>query len=345
MWNKELSDGVSRRQFLRLGAMAGGFAAAPTLFSEVVLAQTAPTVVKATFGGSLCNFALLLSKEKDLAAADGVQLEFVSTANNADISTMFGAGLVDVSVLPYTNFMTLYEKGAPVKIVAGGGGEGCLISGPEEIKKPEDARGKILGTFQADTNEVLFYDWLQTAGMTFEDVDMRYFATGPELAQAFISGAIDVVCQNEPFTTKSLKERPGTRIISDGTDLYGRGYTDCVLAARTSFIEENPKALQALLKAMMTAQQQIEQDVDSAINATVGKYFKTDFEVVKIASSRQFPIVDQRGQQDFMIKGADAMIALGYLKEKPDANIFDWKPLTQAIEDNKALYDTLKWKS
>ena len=40
---------------------------------------------------------------------------------------MFGAGQVDASLIPYTNFFTLIDKGAPVKIVSGGGVEGCVI--------------------------------------------------------------------------------------------------------------------------------------------------------------------------------------------------------------------------
>src|SRR5258708_35664378 len=81
--------------------------------------------VKATPGTGLCNCPFFLVKERNLA--QGVTLDFVVTPSNADIAALFGAGVVDVSVGPYTNFMTLYDAGAPIKIVAGSGVQGCLI--------------------------------------------------------------------------------------------------------------------------------------------------------------------------------------------------------------------------
>ena len=46
----------------------------------------------------------------------------------------FGAGQVDMSVIPYSNFLTLYDAGAPVKIVAGAGVDGCILIAKEGIK-------------------------------------------------------------------------------------------------------------------------------------------------------------------------------------------------------------------
>ena len=41
--------------------------------------------------------------------------------------TFLGIGQVDVGLMPYTSFMALFDAGAPVKVVAGGGIEGCVI--------------------------------------------------------------------------------------------------------------------------------------------------------------------------------------------------------------------------
>ena len=95
-------------------------------------------------------------------------LEFVNTPTFAEMVTFFGAGMVDVSVLTYTSFIGLYDKGAPVKIVGGGGIEGCVIVAQPGLDTPAKLKGKTLGTFQMDTLEVLPYDcsrrtaWLST---------------------------------------------------------------------------------------------------------------------------------------------------------------------------------------
>ena len=226
------------------------------------------TTIKATHGGGLCNLGIFLAKERKLAEADGVELDFVVTPTTTDVVTLFGAGMVDVSVIPYSNFITLVDAGAPVQFVAGAWVEGCILIGSEGISTAADLKGKTIGTFQADTLEVLPYDYMTSAGMAFADAEIKYFNTSPDLAAAFINGAIDAVSHIEPYATQCLQERAGARILTDGLDLYGAGYSDCVLAARTPLLDENPDAVKAVIKAMMTAQLQSEQDTATALVET-----------------------------------------------------------------------------
>ena len=186
-------------------------------------AAQAATTIKATHGSGFCNMGIFLAQERDLAKADGVDLEFVVTPSNTEITTMFGAGLVDISMIPYSNFMTLYDAGAPVKIIAGGGVQGCIIVAKPGIKTAADLKGKTFGTFQADTLEVLPYDYLKKAGLSFKDVDIKYLNTSPELAQAFMAGALDAICHIEPYASQCLSSVPGATVLTDGIDLYGAG--------------------------------------------------------------------------------------------------------------------------
>lgn len=303
------------------------------------------TTIKATHGSGFCNMGIFLAKERELTKADGVNLEFVVTPSNTEITTMFGAGLVDISMIPYSNFMTLYDAGAPVKIVAGGGVQGCIIVAKEGIKSAADLKGKSFGTFQADTLEVLPYDYLKKAGLSFKDVNVKYLDTSPELAQAFIAGAVDAICHIEPYATQCVMQRKGATVLSDGTDLYGPGYSDCVLAARTPLIQSNPAAVKAVIKALMVAQSQAEADKAAALKDTVGKYYKTSMEAAIDASNKQPIVADQRNQTQFIIDRGTSMKELGYVKKAPDQGAFDWSLLNTVIAENKALYDGLKLKS
>ena len=67
------------------------------------------------------------------------------------------------------------------------------------------------------------------------------------------------ICTIEPYGSALLNDVKGSHMLSDGTDIYGKGYTDCVLACRAPLIEENPAALKAVVKGMMKAQLQAEQ--------------------------------------------------------------------------------------
>jgi NitT/TauT family transport system substrate-binding protein len=347
MTNNPLAGPMGRRTFLRRTAATGVAVAVPSwLLSACADAGgssgAATGALKATHGTGLCNMGLFLIKERNLAQADGATLDFVVTPTNADIVTLFGAGQVDVSLIPYTQFMTLHDAGAPVTIVAGGGIQGCVIVAQQGITSAADLRGKTLGTFQADTLEMLPYDYLKKAGLSFKDVSVRYFGTSPELAQAFISGSIDSMCHIEPYATQALNARPGAVKLSDGTDIYGPGYTDCVLAVRNDLLTQNPKAVKALIKGLLVAQQQSEQDRPAAVQATVGTYFKASVADTLDASTKQPNVVDQRGKAQFMLDRGAGLKDLGYLKNLPDKNIFDWTLLDQVIQENQELYHSLQ---
>jgi NitT/TauT family transport system substrate-binding protein len=192
---------------------------------------------------------------------------------------------------------------------------------------------------------MLPYDYLKKAGMSFKDVQVRYFGTSPELAQAFISGSVDSMCHIEPYATQALNARSGAVKLSDGKDVYGPNYTDCVLAVRNPLLKENPAAVKAVIKGLLVAQQQAEQDREAAVKDTVGTYFKTSFEDALDASTKQPNIVDQRTKAQFMLDRAVGMKDLGYVKTLPDQKIFDWSLLEKVIAENQDLYHSLKAKS
>lgn len=340
---------ASRRGFLKGSAGAfAGLAAAMSfggLLSPGSVLAAGNTTLKATHGAGLCNLGIFLAKERNLAAADGVDLEFVVTPTTTDVVTLFGAGIVDVSVIPYSNFITLVDQGAPVRIIAGAGVEGCVLIGAQGITKAADLKGKTIGTFQADTLEVLPYDYLAKAGLSFKDVEVKYFNTSPELAAAFVNGAIDAVCHIEPYATQCLKERAGSTVLTDGKDLYGARYSDCVLAAAVPLIESKPEALKALIKAMMTAQSQSETNVNDALELTAGTYYKTSLEALKLAQSRQPVMIDQRNNTAFFKARSESMKSMGYVKNVLPDNAIDWSLLESVIAANSDLYSSLKLKT
>lgn len=338
---------LSRRGFLRTGSATAVSVALPAGIAAALGATSAhaATTLKATHGAGLCNLGIFLAKKRELAKADGVELDFVVTPTTTDVVTLFGSGQVDISVIPYSNFLTLVDAGAPVKMVAGAGVEGCILIGKEGIKSAADLKGKTIGTFQADTLEVLPYDYLKKAGLSFKDVKMAYFNTSPELAAAFINGGIDAVCHIEPYATQCLTSRKGAVMLSDGRDVYSRNYADCVLAARIPLIEKNPQAIKAVIKAMFVAQSQAEKDPAAALKDTVGTYYKTSMEAATLAASKQPVMIDQRHNAKFFADRSQSMMEMGYVKKLMPASALDWSLIEAVIKENKPLYDSLRLKA
>jgi NitT/TauT family transport system substrate-binding protein len=282
---------------------------------------------------------------EQLAKEDGLEIQFINTPTFAEQVTFLGIGQVDLGLMPYTSFMALYDAGAPVKIIAGGGIEGCVIVSRPGLDSAEKLKGKTLGTFQLDTLEVLPYDWLKKNGVSFKDVNVRYMGNTPEAVEAFKAGAIDWICTIEPYGSALLNDVKGSHMLSDGTDIYGKGYTDCVLACRAPLIEENPAALKAVVKGMMKAQLQAESDPSATLKKLVGTYYKTSMENATIAMGKQPAVVDARDQTQFILDRTDSLVEMGYIKKKPDRQAIDWSILEAVIAENQDLYAKLKLKS
>jgi NitT/TauT family transport system substrate-binding protein len=301
--------------------------------------------LKSTHGTGFCNLNLFLAHSLQMAKEDGLEIQFINTPTFAEQVTFLGMGQVDLGLMPYTSFVALHNAGAPVKIIAGGGIEGCAIVSRPGLTTPASLKGKTLGTFQLDTLEVMPYDYLKKHGVSFKDVKVRYMGNTPEAVEAFKAGAIDWICTIEPYATALVNDVPGATMLSNGRDIYGPGYTDCVLATRSSLIKDNPAALKAVIKGMMKAQLMAETQQEEVLKRLIGTYYKTSMANGQIAMSKQPAVVDARSQTDFILGRTDSLLEMGYIKTKPGRDAIDWTLLEQVIAENQALYAQLKYKS
>lgn len=336
---------TGRRRLLRAGAAATVTMALPPTWLGGMRAAAAATTVKASHGTGFCNLGIFLAHAEQLAESAGLTLEFVPTPTFADQVTLFGAGQVDISVIPYTNFLTLYDAGAPVTIVGGGGVEGCTIVARPGLDSAEKLKGRTLGTFQADTLEILPYDWLKKNGVAMADVEVRYMGSTPEALEAFVAGSLDWICTIEPYGQAALDRVPGAVRLSDGRDVYGKWYPDCVLAARRPLIEGQPEVVKSILKGMMQAQHEAETERERVLGLLVGAYYKTSIESARVAADKQPVMVDMRHATDFILGRAGSLKEMGYIKKDPGRDAIDWRLLEAVIAENQALYDGLKVKA
>jgi NitT/TauT family transport system substrate-binding protein len=335
---------LNRRSFLKASTLGTITMAAGGIMGLPGSARAAASV-KATYGSGFCNVAFFIAHARQLAKDDGLTLEFVNTPSFADQVNFLGAGQVDVSMLPYTNFMALYDAGAPIKIVAGGGVQGVYIVAQPGLDTPAKLKGKTLGTFQNNTLEVLPYDWMKKNGVAYKDVTVRYMDSIGDMTAAFKAGSIDIASTIEPYGSALLSDVKGAVLLSDGIDIYGPEYTDCVLAASSELLAKDPKSVKALIKAMLKAQLLWEQDREGLLTELVGTYYKTSLEDARIGGRAQPAKVDQRAQTAFILNRVESVIALGYIKKKPGHDAIDWSYLEAAIAEVPDVYAKLKYKS
>ncbi len=334
--------------FNRRRVLTGAGAAALTIAMGPFMGDAraaGSSTIRSSHGTGFCNLNFFLTTALQLGQQEGVTLDMIVTPTFADQITFLGAGQADAGLIPYTNFIALREAGAPVKIVAGGGIEGCTLIAQPGLDSPEKLKGKTLGTFQLNTLEILPYDWLKKHGVKFSDINVRYMGSTPEAAEAFKAGAIDLFSAIEPYGTALVNDVKGAVMLSDGTDIYGKGYTDCVFVVREDVIQGNPKAVKGIIKAMMQAQLMAETEPQEALNKLVGPYYKTSMANAKLAMAKQPSVVDARNQTQFILDRVDSLIEMGYIKKKPSASAIDWTLLEQVIAENKELWNKLKYRS
>jgi NitT/TauT family transport system substrate-binding protein len=344
-----------RRRFLGMGVAA---AIVPSVLSactstksssSTTSASPSPSAsniraIKFSHGSGLCNMPLFYSAEKKLFEKYGFSGSAALTPLNADIAAQLATGQVEMAVIPFTNAIAAYTQGASFQVVAGSGVQGLIMVAKPEIKSFADLKGKKVGTFQADTLDIIVYDYLLKNGMSYKDVNMVYFGDSTEMLNAYLSGQVDAISSIEPYATKAKTSTQGN-ILGDGIDIYGKGYPDCVVAARKELIEKEPELVKNVIRTFFEAQYDIENNFEEAAKTTVGKYYKTELASVLQAAKAQPPGVDIRDKRDFMYARADSMMALNYINKKPDDQFVNFSLLEQVISESPELLERVKTKS
>jgi ABC-type nitrate/sulfonate/bicarbonate transport system substrate-binding protein len=338
---------VTRRGFLGQAIGLGVATAAVSLLSEPPALNSlawAGRAIKFSHGTGLCNMPLFYAAEKNLFDKHGIDADVVMTPMAGTSAIQLATGQVEMGVIPYTNAIAAYTRSPSFAMVAGSGIQGLIIVAKPEIRTFQDLKGKKIGTFQADTLDILVYDYLKKLGFTYQDVQMQYLGDSVELTNAFIAGHLDAISSIEPYATKAQTATKGN-ILGDGTDLYGKGYPDCVLMARKELIAKEPEVVKGVIRTFLEAQYEIETNFEEAAKATIGKYYKTDMTNLLAAGKAQPPGVDIRNQREFMYSRAQSMRELNYISKDPDQDFINFTLLEAVIKEKPELWERLKVRS
>lgn len=303
------------------------------------------TVAKCTHAVGLCNLPLFVAREDNIIADLAVEIQLINIPNWGDHPAALQSGRVDFSVTPFTNVMTAFANGAPVRVVAGSGINGLYIMGAKDIKSAEGLRGRSIGTFQADTLEMLLFSYLEKNGLTYKDVKIVYFTDAFELVNAMAAGRVDAMTHVEPYATRAETEFGSVRLAS-GQEIWGGDHPDCVLTASRRIIAEDPDLVKKMILGMLRAQSSIEQDREGAVKKAVGKYYKAELSDILRAAEAQPPGVDIRNKRSFMEARFRDLQRLGYAKAtQTSEGLLDFSYLEAVIRENPSLYEQLGFRS
>lgn len=326
-----------------IAAACGGGDRAGTAGSTPELAEY--RIAKCSHAVGLCNLPLFISKENSTTLDFGVQLTLTNIPNWADHPAALSSGRIDFSVTPFTNVLTGFAHGAPIKIVAGSGINGLYILGTRDVKELVSLRGKRIGTFQADTLEMLLYAALRQSKISYDEVEIVYFTDAFELMNAFGSGRVDAMTHVEPYASRAVSEYAANRLAS-GQEVWGGDHPDCVLTASQSIIDKDPEMVKAVILGMLRAQLFIEQNLETAVKSAVGKYYKAELNDILRAAESQPPGVDIRDKQPFISARFEDLRTLRYVDEDATfEGLVDFSLLEEVISENQDLHQRLRFRA
>ena len=125
-------------------------------------------------------------------------------------------------------------------------------------KKAEGAMAKVAMTFPSGTHDLWMRYWLAAGGIN-PDTDVETIVVPPPQMVANMKvGTMDCFCVGEPWNAQLVTQGIGYTALTIG-ELWSK-HPEKSLAMRADFTEKHPKATEAILMAVMEAQQWCDAD-------------------------------------------------------------------------------------
>jgi nitrate/nitrite transport system substrate-binding protein len=284
---------VSRRAFLKKSAATAALlGAANSLLPSGALAASGPEVNAAKLGfiALTDSSPLIIAKEKGLFEKYGMpgvevlkQASWGATRDNLVLGSA-GNGIDGAHLLtPMPYLMTLgivtqNKTPLPMKILARLNLDGQGISVAQSYvdlkvgtdasplkevfakKKAEGAMAKVAVTFPGGTHDLWMRYWLAAAGINPNTDVETIVVPPPQMVANMKVGTMDAFCVGEPWNAQLVAQGIGYSALTTG-ELWSK-HPEKSLAVRADFAETNPKAAEALLMAVMEAQQWCDADAN-----------------------------------------------------------------------------------
>jgi nitrate/nitrite transport system substrate-binding protein len=279
--------GVSRRGFLKASAgTAALLAAARANFPGGAFAQGAgPEVTKATLGYIALMDAspLVIAKEKGLFAKHGMpdvevakQASWGATRDNIVLGSESNGidGAHILTPMPYlisTGKVTQNNVPTPMYIMARLNLDAQAISVSNEYKdlkvtsdaaplkaafaakKAAGKEVKVAMTFPGGTHDLWIRYWLAAGGIDPDKDVSTIVVPPPQMVANMKVGNMDAFCVGEPWGEQLVNQSIGFSACSTGEIWFK--HPEKALGLRSAWVDKNPKAAQALVMAVMEAQQ------------------------------------------------------------------------------------------
>ncbi|PPJ63824.1 CmpA/NrtA family ABC transporter substrate-binding protein [Cuspidothrix issatschenkoi] len=282
------------------------------------------TTAKLGFIALTDSAPLIIAKEKGFFKKYGMtdvevskQKSWPVTRDNLKIGSS-GGGIDGAHILtPMPYFLTMNDK-VPMYVLARLNTNGQAISIAEKFKdlkvglqskslqesvnkaKADKKSIKVAITFPGGNHDLWVRYWLAAGGIN-PDQDVILEAVPPPQMVANIKvGTVDAFCVGEPWNAQLVSQKLGYTALSTG-ELWNN-HPEKAFAMRKDWVDKNPNATQALLMAIMEAQQwcdQAENKEEMCKICADRKYFNVAVSDILERAKGNIDYGDGRKEQNF----------------------------------------------
>ncbi|MBQ8954229.1 MAG: NrtA/SsuA/CpmA family ABC transporter substrate-binding protein, partial [Clostridia bacterium] len=232
-----------------------------------------------TYVTSPLNVPSIVEKENGVFAETlGVPVEYAEITSGADQTQALASG--DVQVLYAvggTSIILSAANGADIKVLnmySRAPKAFCLYSKDDALTTPEALKGKTIAGPAGTNLHELLVAYLNTAGMTIEDVN--YVSMGiPEAKAALDGGSVDVAMLGGAAAYNAGKQ--GYHLVTDGEGLI---QAIIAVAVTGAYYEAHPDVIEKLAEAQQAIMTEIANDPEAAF-ALTANYLDLDVDAVK----------------------------------------------------------------
>lgn len=341
---------LSRREFLRTGAMLGasaagmgllsgcGIAPAPASSSSNKLETTTIRIASPPTFASLCVAPQYLAE--DFLREEGfTDVQYVALSATKDVGAAeeeLIAGNADMSLAAAPPVIVKQERGQGQQIVVLSGSlVGCFeLFGTDKISTIADLKGSTIPVDNLGNSQHIFLSSIVAwAGLDpNKDINWIVMST-PDAIPAFAKGEVDAFLAFPPGGQTLRAKKIGHVILNSMMDKPWAQYYCCMPTVRREFMQKNPVATKRALRAFLKATDICAQHPDQAARFMVKKgatdnydYALDFFSMMPYSHWRDYDPADTLTFYALHLRDA------GLIKSNPDQlinNGTDWRFLNE----------------
>ncbi|MGQ0680363.1 MAG: ABC transporter substrate-binding protein [Actinomycetota bacterium] len=269
---------------MALGMLGGACAGGPEGIDE----DTGKVILRLGYFPNMTHATAIVGVQDGIFArtlGDGVELKAQTfNAGGLVVESLFAKGLDAAYVGPNPAINAFAKSGGrAIRVLAGATSGGAYFVVKPSIDSAEDLRGKRVASPQVgNTQDVALRTWLNRQGLSVEEggkPEVEIISQeNAQTLETFRSGAIEGAWVPEPWASRLVLEAGGKVLVDEKTLWPGGQYVTTHLIVRTSYLEEHPEVVEALVRGHVEANDFIASNgedskrlVGSAINRLTGR--------------------------------------------------------------------------